>query len=96
MFLTPERSAARNFLANWWPSRARAETLLVEYGALEEVSPNVLADLARFCNAGDSSLSPDPLRLAANEGRREVWLHIRAMARLDESDTDNLLERTET
>jgi 5-hydroxyisourate hydrolase-like protein (transthyretin family) len=36
----------------------------------------VLADLARFCRANESTFNPDP-RLAANlDGRREVWLRI--------------------
>lgn len=36
----------------------------------------VLADLAKFCRAGESTFHPDP-RIAANlDGRREVFLHI--------------------
>lgn len=95
-FLSPEREAARNWLSNWWPWRAKAEAVAGEYRQAVEKFPLMAADIARFCNAGDTSLSPDPIRLAANEGRREFWLHFRAMARLDETDTENLLERTES
>ena len=36
----------------------------------------VLADLASFCRANESTFHPDP-RVAANlDGRREVWLRI--------------------
>ncbi len=93
--LTPERAQARAWLSNWWPRRTRAESMLADYSAIREAHPQFLADLARFCNAGDTSLSGDAERTIANEGRREVWLHIRAMLKLTEDDTDNLLERTE-
>ncbi len=36
----------------------------------------VLADLARFCRAGETCFDPDPRVHAALEGRREVWLRI--------------------
>jgi hypothetical protein len=47
-----------------------------------EVSPPgmaVLLDLERFCNANASSWSSDPLEMAASEGRRQVWLRVRAL-----------------
>lgn len=38
----------------------------------------VLADLAKFCRANESTFHPDARVHAALEGRREVWLRIRA------------------
>ena len=37
---------------------------------------DVLADLAKFCRATESTFHPDPRAHAAAEGRREVWLRI--------------------
>lgn len=46
----------------------------------------VLADLARFCRAHESTFDPDA-RISANlDGRREVWLRIQQQLELD-SDT---------
>ena len=36
----------------------------------------VLADMARFCRANDSTFHPDARVQAMLEGRREVWLRI--------------------
>jgi len=36
----------------------------------------VLADLARFCRADESTFNTDPRISALMEGRREVWLRI--------------------
>lgn len=99
--LTPERAAARAWIANWWPRASRAEAMLRDWAevferkVLKRSDTLPLADLARYCNAGDTSLDKDPYRLAANEGRREVWLHIRTLMRMDEDDTDQLLQETE-
>lgn len=98
---TPERLAVLVFLRNWWPSRRKAEAVVRDW--LEVIERKIikrddklpLADLARFCNAGDSTFDSDPLRMAANAGRREVWLHVTAMLSLDENDTDQLLQETE-
>lgn len=98
---TPERLAALVFLRNWWPSRSKAEAVVrdwlevIERKFLTRDDRLPLADLARFCNAGDSIFDSDPVRLAANAGRLEVWLHIKAQLSLDETDTDQLLQETE-
>lgn len=43
----------------------------------------VLADLARFCRADESTFHPDA-RVAGNlDGRREVWLRIQQHLQLD-------------
>lgn len=44
----------------------------------------VLEDLAKFCRANESTFHPDARVHAVMEGRREVWLRIRA--HLDLSD----------
>lgn len=36
----------------------------------------VLADLAKFCRANESTFHPDPRVAAVQEGRREVWLRL--------------------
>jgi len=99
--LTPERATLRAYLLCWWPKRGDAEELARQYAAARAEYPLVFADLARFCNAGDSSLQSAPdgridkARTLANEGRREVWLHVRQVLRMDEEDTENLLEESE-
>lgn len=50
----------------------------------------VLKDLAQFCRASESTFHPDPRAHAVLEGRREVWLRLRA--HLDLSP-DELVER---
>lgn len=43
----------------------------------------LLADLAKFCRAHETTFHPDP-RVAANlDGRREVWLRIQHFLKLD-------------
>lgn len=42
----------------------------------------VLADLARFCRAHESTFHADPRVHAVLEGRREVWLKIEQMLQL--------------
>lgn len=43
----------------------------------------VLADLAKFCRANDSTFHPDPRMAAQLDGRREVWLRIQHHLKLD-------------
>lgn len=40
------------------------------------IAEKVLADLARFCRASESTFHADPRVHALAEGRREVWLRI--------------------
>lgn len=42
----------------------------------------VLADLAKFCRAEESTFDPDARIHAVHEGRREVWLRIQRHLRL--------------
>ena len=46
----------------------------------------VLADLARFCRATETTMHPDPRAHANAEGRREVWLHIQEQLQLSEEE----------
>ena len=58
-----------------------------EKGPFTEV---VLADLAKFCRANESTFHPDA-RVAANlDGRREVWLRIQEFLGLN---ADELVEK---
>ena len=52
----------------------------------------VLADLARFCRADQTTFHPDPRVHALMEGRREVWLRIKEY--LDLSPEDLMRRRT--
>lgn len=45
----------------------------------------VLEDLVGFCCPHATSFRTDPLEMARNEGRREVWLHIHSILNLDET-----------
>lgn len=49
---------------------------------LNPVGERVLADLARFCRAHDSTFHKDDRADALLEGRREVWLRIQRHLRL--------------
>lgn len=55
-----------------------------------EAGTAVLADLARFCRAAEPCWSEDQRHHARLEGRREVWLRIRAQLDLPPED---LLQR---
>jgi hypothetical protein len=47
---------------------------------------DVLADLAKFCRATESTFHPDPRAHAVAEGRREVWLRIQHHLKLTDDD----------
>lgn len=51
---------------------------------------DVLADLASFCRANETTFHPDQRVHAVLEGRREVWLRIEAYIKLD---SDSLAKR---
>jgi hypothetical protein len=46
----------------------------------------VLADLAKFCRAQESTFHPDARVHAVAEGRREVWLRIQQHLNLSDED----------
>lgn len=99
--ISPERGRALLFLQSWFAARSRGESLLQEVaevmtrGYLRRSDTLFLAALARFCNAGDSSLGDSDARTNANEGRREVWLFVKAMLGLSEEETDQFLQESE-
>jgi hypothetical protein len=78
-----------------WRSMCRGED-----GALNAAALTALADLSRFCYADRSTIkvSPvsqrvDPMAMAVAEGRREVWLRIVEMLKLDDRDLQALLKQ---
>lgn len=46
----------------------------------------VLADLAKFCRANETTFHPDQRVHAVLEGRREVWLRIQQHLNLSDED----------
>jgi len=46
----------------------------------------VLADLAKFCRANETTFHPDERVHAVLEGRREVWLRIQQHLNLSDED----------
>ena len=57
-----------------------------------EVAKDVLADLRVFCNATKTSFSSDPLEMARQEGRREVFNRIMSFMKVDFEDYYNYEE----
>jgi hypothetical protein len=54
----------------------------------------VLADLAKFCRANQSTFHPDPHVAARLDGRREVWLRISQHLNLSTDDLYDVLGGT--
>lgn len=55
----------------------------------------VLADLARLCMAGETSVVPgDAQGTAFNEGKRAVWLHLKAVLALEPDTIETVIEET--
>ena len=54
-------------------------------------SDRVLADLARFCRAGESTFHENPHLSDKLDGRREVWLRIQTHLNLSEEDLWQIL-----
>jgi hypothetical protein len=46
----------------------------------------LMADLARFCRAHESTFDPDPRVHALLEGRKEVWLRIQQHLQMSDED----------
>jgi len=53
----------------------------------------VLEDMARFCRAAETCFHSDARCHALLEGRREVFLHIQARAKLNQEQVLNLIAR---
>ena len=71
-------SEAKQFLAQ--RRTAYVKTFDTPFGA------EVLADLAKFCRANESTFHPDARVHAVAEGRREVWLRIQQHLNLSDDD----------
>ena len=69
---------ARQFLAR--RRTAYVKTFTNPFG--EEV----LADLAKFCRANQTTFHDDARKHAVAEGRREVWLRIQAQLNLSDAE----------
>jgi hypothetical protein len=71
------------------PDRARAvaQAYREKLGARDEAARLILADLARYCRAGQSSfVAGDPHQTAFNEGARDAYLHVAEMIGLGPED----------
>lgn len=55
----------------------------------------VLADLAKFCRAHETTFHADPRLAAQLDGRREVWLRIQHHLKLNQDDLWKLYGRTD-
>ena len=71
-------------------------TPVEENGELHPAADIVLRDLARVCYATKTTASANPLAMAAPEGRRQVWLHIKTQLRLTDSQVDRILTEVES
>lgn len=72
---------------HWLSMRVRAYRMAFGSAA----GQNVLADLAKFCRATESTFHADERLHAVMEGRREVWLRIQRHLRLNEEQIYALL-----
>lgn len=75
------------------------EYLLSRRGAYQDTFRNprgelVLADLAKFCRANESTGHPDPHVAARLDGRREVWLRIQHHLKLSDEELWKLYTNT--
>ena len=61
-----------------------------------ETGRDVLADLARFCRAHESTFDPDARLSAVKQGRHEVWLRIQQHLRLSDDELWSLYGRKDT
>jgi hypothetical protein len=58
-----------------------------------EPAKPVLADLARFCRANETTFQPDARLHAVLEGRREVWLRIQNHLNLQPAQLAEIFNR---
>lgn len=74
-------------------TREQIKYVIQSYRTLfgSDMGQAVLDDLAKHCNADRSSIGPDPHMTYFNEGKRAVYLHIKAL--LDIPDIEEYLSR---
>lgn len=58
-----------------------------------ETGKDVLADLARFCRANESTFHPDERASVLLQGRHEVWLRIQQHLQLTDDELWSLIGR---
>jgi hypothetical protein len=74
---------------DWLSRRAQAYRIMFTPDGVH--SRRVLADLAKFCRANESTFHPDPRVEARLDGRREVWLRISQHLNLTDEQLFDLL-----
>jgi len=79
----------REKLVNIFRSR-RSDYLTTFNGPVPE---RVLADLAEFCRARETTFHTDERAHALLEGRREVWLRINKYLNLTDREIQQLIEK---
>ena len=89
------RDAAAGWLVRLWageaPAVARAYRHCLDPARSD--ARRVLADLARLCMAGETSVVPgDPQGTAFNEGKRAVWLHLQGLLDLDPAMVETVMK----
>lgn len=75
-------------------ARQKAYQITFDKESIE--NQKVLADLAKFCRAGESTFHSDPRIHAVLEGRREVWLRIQNHLKMDSETLWEFLNRKGT
>ena len=76
----------------------QASRLIRAYQAVfnTQMGAEVLADLAHLCHANATTFdpsNPDALKLAHNEGKRRIWIHIQAMLTLSATEVSKLTQQ---
>ncbi len=92
-YVSPAAEAATAWVKSWWPRRAKA--VAQEYAEAFEQYPLMFADIARAGCAFDSTIGADKDTTLINTGKRELWLHIAAMTKLDPDDLGQLEQETD-
>ncbi len=78
--MTPREQQAEKLL------KGRQQAYRAVFSPTNVFTENVLADLATFCRANQSTFHPDPRVAAELDGRREVWLRIQQHLQLTTDD----------
>jgi len=84
-------SAAVQAAKRWL--RGRRLSYLRVFAREDQDGQVVLADLARFCRAHETTFHMDPRAHAVAEGRREVWLRIAYHLKLTDDELWQLYGR---
>lgn len=92
--MTQNIAHVRDWLAAWWPRRAREAKR--QYAACAETSPLAIADMLRFCLVFDDVHAPgDDTLTHINIGKRQAGLHLKAMLELTDDDLAHLEKETQ-